>query len=73
MASFHECTHCRIPVFASAAIGGQDYVVVNAACLSNPQGFVEPVPVSFGDESAEQRALRWQRNWSALVKVVVNR
>lgn len=36
MASFHECTHCRMPVFASASIAGEDYAVVNAACLSNP-------------------------------------
>jgi len=72
MASFHECTHCRMPVFASASIAGEDYAVVNAACLSNPRGFADPVPVSCGDESAQQRTLRWQRNWSSLAKVTVN-
>ena len=72
MASFHECTHCQLPVFASASVDGEDYAVVNAACLANPRGFADPVPASFGHESLEERCKRWQRNWSSLVEVTVS-
>jgi hypothetical protein len=70
-ADFHECTHCRMPVFASARIDGQDYAVVNAGCLANPQGFGEALPVSFTDESTDQRAQRRARNWCSLTRLTV--
>jgi len=70
-ADFHECTHCRIPVFVSAPIDGHDYAAINAGCLVNPQGFGEALPVALAEESPDQRILRWHSNWCSLMRLTV--
>ncbi len=70
-ALFHECSHCKQVVCATAEINGDRYGVLNANVMRNKLGFEAAVEMNLSEQSPEEKQSRWQANWCCPVVITV--